>query len=1446
MQFTEFSWSLAESLKLDGFLEKYNIPPIVIPLLFILLAALLIFFFLAAPSEEALPGFCGDGICDPLQNETIISCPEDCIVEAPELKTVSVEILGDLESRVDVLLENRDRQLVDSMGGTSSPFIFTRLDELQVMATVVNRLNGKSISSDFINLDIDDSILIGLPPGFFDSMPEGVDEKAVLKLIVKDSESGVLLPSTATISIPSGSSRIHVMSRSLAGADYITLSANQWYAVSVESPGYHPKDMISNPIYLDSGSERELIVLLEPMAFEEPYLLRVCTDGLSGFIKIHSLEGIELGSQALEDSCTEFELLPQTLVISTQGLPEGCMATSREFQLSSDAELMLNISCGQAGRVRVRAMDDGNILTQDASISAFHSNGDRIPGMASSTLSMGSEGYTEYISALGGVYFVVANLEGYRTYTSPTYEILANEERSITLELQPLPSSGQDFTFSGIVIPSPVKSGSQFSVSVARVVYGQTDITEFAEIGANFSDVGIELAGEPCRTINDSIAWRAICTAPIAPGDYDLVFTASYDGRRGSEVRSLKVLDEGSPYLFELIPYPSFSRQPPILLEFDILFNSSPLDSPSDSAVGVHYLDGGITLDMRPQLQGSGGAYSITINSPFPGKHLAELYLQKVVAGSIYEQNFSIEFVSEPSSLLLSSQQVINPRILEPGERFSVYVSITYANQPVAGLSNVYAIIGGQRARLTWDPQAQAYFRHYSGMGSEGIYPAKFEIGYQELGIMNFYVIDSSKSRSDECNINACGTRPEVRECVQKHRQESFYSQADTVACIELGWPISGTASIDHCLSITGNRGDWNNDCSISQVDISAMSDFINRVPDRVERNSYLGCGDMDRDGDVDNADLECLINVRSGKWIGDTGDGSCETAMTGGFCFDITLGIPGDFNGDGIFDSEDLAIMWQIKNAAASGVIPPQELIDVADFNGDRRITQSDLDCMASIADGLEIPISCLKVYNFGCPDITSPYFLRGDLNQDTALTEVDLLLLGWLVSGRVIVSDVFECADVNDDWVVTEDDYNCLEAQLDSDYVRMEQYCSPCFLEMQKLGRYGAEICNDGLDNNCNGRTDESCHCDASQSCSRLWDSDGLYTTNDFKLCRSFGWREWSPQSSSQSSGSGWGWYTNEEIQGACGGSGDWGRIQYCGGGERTCLFTYAEGFSMDFSLTEAYFIEQQLPEGTDYDSATDEQIEEIRNSDEYAMGIFWANHSSFGWDFAEGVIGPLGVLRNCGSTTSCPEGWVEVSTQEGGCCDRCSWYDLRSKRYSQCTLCRYQYDNCNSVSCGNSGTQIPDSGCGSNWPQTYTEVCPADGCYGPTTSTSRGEGYYDNRYNRYVIWKPISDADGKLVIFLEDAVGKNIDKAIVAKDPNARFGILDEGRRVSDYSGWPHFRFNRPGIYYGTCYLIIIYDEEGFYNNPVHVPYGSKYEDEYRLIYHILTGASRYATR
>jgi len=60
MQFTEFSWSLAESLKLDGFLEKYNIPPIVIPLLFILLAALLIFFFLAAPSEEALPGFCGD------------------------------------------------------------------------------------------------------------------------------------------------------------------------------------------------------------------------------------------------------------------------------------------------------------------------------------------------------------------------------------------------------------------------------------------------------------------------------------------------------------------------------------------------------------------------------------------------------------------------------------------------------------------------------------------------------------------------------------------------------------------------------------------------------------------------------------------------------------------------------------------------------------------------------------------------------------------------------------------------------------------------------------------------------------------------------------------------------------------------------------------------------------------------------------------------------------------------------------------------------------------------------------------------------------------------------------------------------------------------------------------------------------------------------------------
>jgi hypothetical protein len=176
----------------------------------------------------------------------------------------------------------------------------------------------------------------------------------------------------------------------------------------------------------------------------------------------------------------------------------------------------------------------------------------------------------------------------------------------------------------------------------------------------------------------------------------------------------------------------------------------------------------------------------------------------------------------------------------------------------------------------------------------------------------------------------------------------------------------------------------------------------------------------------------------------------------------------------------------------------------------------------------------------------------------------------------------------------------------------------------------------------------------------------------------------------------------------------------------------------------------------------------------------------------------------------------------------------------------MCRYQYDNCNDRTCDPSGINVPTDGCDDSWITTYTEVCPIEGCFGATDGTRKGEGYYDNRYNQYVMWKPESESTGNLVTFIKNEYyDRGISRAYLAYDPNGRFGIIEEGVNSGAYGGWAHlYRFSKPGIEYGTCYYILEFEGGDPQNNPISLGYGEMYVDEHRLVYHILTGASRYA--
>jgi len=329
---------------------------------------------------------------------------------------------------------------------------------------------------------------------------------------------------------------------------------------------------------------------------------------------------------------------------------------------------------------------------------------------------------------------------------------------------------------------------------------------------------------------------------------------------------------------------------------------------------------------------------------------------------------------------------------------------------------------------------------------------------------------------------------------------------------------------------------------------------------------------------------------------------------------------------------------------------------------------------CGDDVKDGNE---QCDGLDDFGCPgrcltNCTCPpeelmcLGIPGDLNGDMLIDTDDLPYLSDIINtlgnNQVFIGldEVFTCADVNGDGNVTEEDYLCLSAMLSGDATMRDAYCTSCMVAMQAYGvdrhgrylRYGLEICHDGLDNDCDGQTDEDCQCDANQICDRRYDIDGITTTEDLAMCRSFGSTNFNTMQTT------WGAYEwkDEAAQAAheCSSHGaeSWGWTERCATPDwwASCLYKLPKGFS-------------------------------ITDAQEDATGVY------FGAVGFRANIGPLGVLENCGDCEGCPTDWFWVDAGRTGSCDcQNSTGSSCTEGTSGCscetvcvTYCRYQYDPC-----------------------------------------------------------------------------------------------------------------------------------------------------------------------
>ena len=931
MAYDDALWGILESLHMADFFEEHDLPPLLLPIMILAAAALISFVILSPSAEEALPANCGDAICQAGIGEDSDSCPQDCAEAPATTRTVLVDIIDPVKDEIEVRLENPSGRLIYSTSSVLHKFKITRVEEEVVKVTVINPASGKSISSDLVELWTETTqIPIGLPPDFFEASSDAISASASLRVTVKDASTNGLIGAKVTLVIPNEGSYIVVKSQDVDGLAQFSLDANQWYAVIVDSPGYAQYNTLPNPIRLQPEAIREITAAMEALPLSgseaQPALLHACvrdpTSGVvsTGSLHVYDASGTEVATQILSPTgCSDFELPPTGIVtVSTANLPDSCTnAVSNPLELRPGRiDIALEVTCdsGNQGRIRVKVIgENGEIVTQNAIITAWYANGQRIyaPG-PSNSLQMGSGGYTQYLRVTSSkpLHLTVSGLSGYATHRSSGYTVAPAEDKSIDLHMTPPPVPEFNITFQGASYPDPTFTDQVFTVTIPTVLYGQSDITGLA-------NVSVELAGSACQ-ISKGQFWVARCTSPSEMGTYDLSLSATYEGKQGVDVKQLRVFGRGLS-LFTLSPRPLLDTRSPIDLEMDITFNSTTLDSLTDSRVTVIYEDGGVTVTDQLSLSGGDGLYTLEVDSPFSGEHRAAIYLNKILHGKIYEQNFTVTFISRPTSVMVTFQDMIDPIILEPAETFGVNLRILDTRE-LPGLRNVFFILEGERLNLPWNPSSHTYQKALTSPNEEGTYPVLFELGPQALTNRKIYVVDTTKDKASECPIALCQNIPQVRKCVYEYRYEDLHSEEETVRCIEQGWMNIGGISLEHCRSPSAGRGDWNNNCVLDSEgygnDIQLMEEFLRKILDQQERGTYAGCGDMDDDGDVDDSDLTCLKNVASTKWFGELGDKTCSKPMRGGFCFDIGVGLPGDYDLNDKFDSKDSGIMQKILNS--------------------------------------------------------------------------------------------------------------------------------------------------------------------------------------------------------------------------------------------------------------------------------------------------------------------------------------------------------------------------------------------------------------------------------------------------------------------------------------------------------------------------------------------------
>jgi hypothetical protein len=1146
---TLLDWMEDRKIPIGRFFDDHNIPPVLFPLLIIAIILILILLLFGAGGPVETPAECGDGMCN--QNETFLTCPEDCKTNGGGGNEVKVKLVGSVPCEVTAKLYDTSATLLRSQSGQGNDFTFTGITADNVKL-VLSGPTGKTQSTPYQPLREGANIIsVNFDTQLCDGSPVS---KGTLRLVVKDGSTGSLLNgASVTITRNSGSSTIETLVNlvNVDGTKDFELPASKEYVVYVEKSGYRSYDGSNEEVFISPGklaSKVVTLVFIDPIPPIITGDVEVCVLDAAGnpleegFVSLYTSSGTYLLNGDLKRAsrgCLVFKVDGGSEVYATLNIPPSGCSTVRSNNTYVVAEMKTTLTlisnCEAVAYVKVKVYDsDRDVVTQNTTITVF-ANETQLPGNGrSGALAMGDGGYTEEISVPANIpIYALAVLEGYNDTQSDEYELDPNEHKSIKIYLnrtgeEPMPQL-YNFSFQGVSAPERVRAGSEFAVRMNEVSYGTTILN------GTVGTVTIDLNNVQC-TVNYTDGWDGVCTAPNATGEYDLNIIARYEGHSDTHSLPIGVFKIGPTGRLTLAQKTQTDTDPPIKLDFEIKLNGNPVASLTESSVDYEFIHGGeaYSIGKPTTLSKVAGKdlFTTVADVPFKGDYRTHIYIETVVNGTIYNGTFQTEFRTLKASENLKYTIILSEQILGRSETFRVDAMLEFKGEPIEGLDFFQVLLGGVKYDMVWDEDH--YTLPLTAPDADcGIYEMNFRVaGQPGAPPQKIYVVDITGAKASLCPLDrgsACSNNMHVKKCVYDYKTEvSTHAEPAIMACVEGGCPVVPD------LECPGtNKGDLDGDYVLSQDDVDIIGDYANYINLQSERNRFVDCADMDGDGDVDEDDMECVVKVEAKEWYGETGHGSPTVSMDGGYCFliDPSDAIPGDLDGDDDLDADDADKLGKIIGMIAKGVSPhtvtPDDgvIIEAADFNRDDAIDDTDLECLqafrkvdwdnANALSGTLIPVECFNILGLECRGT------KGDLDGDGAINNRDLLIARLLkegyIEGELVGSGgtpVKDCADIDGDHAVTDADIQCLLNYIADPQSEDWLICINCTENTPPLA-YGEEICNDGYDNNCDGLEDEEdprCICNPETPCHMKFDLDGGASPGvadgNYKVCRQVSW--------------------------------------------------------------------------------------------------------------------------------------------------------------------------------------------------------------------------------------------------------------------------------------------------------------------------------------------------